>query len=537
MSNISKKILFGKEALNEIQTGMNTVANVGKVTIGPRGRNVMVDRGIMSPGISNDGLEAIRTIILKNRAQNMGADIIRDVVIKTNDKAKGSRTASIILTQSIFNNGIDYMENGVNAIAIKRGIEKGASAVIEKLKEKAIKVTSMHQVKAVATISSEMEDVGDAVSKVFDKVGVNGLVAVEESPSTQGITIETVEGMKIDKGWINPGMVTNFNKMEAEYDNIGVMILDKKMIQIRNFLPLQEKIVNAGMGEIFIVAEDIEGEALETFVANNFRGGFKTVAIKSPGFGVEKQQLLEDIAIATGAKIISDERGNPLETASIDSIGFAKKVVVGRNETILVSNPQQKEKINERILNLKEQLKDLKSNIDIKNMESRISKMSEGVGLIKVGAATESGMKYLKDKTTDAVNEARNAMEEGFVAGGGIELVKIASELNAPENSSEEDVMGYDIIKKSIMSPARQIIINAGKDDKKIIDYIIENKGEYPNIGYDAVSDNIVNDMIESGIIDSVKVMRIALQNAAEAAATALTVEAIVCDEIVEKDK
>lgn len=528
---IAKKILFGKEAREQLKIGIDTAADVAKITIGPRGRNVMVDRGIMSPSISNDGLDAIRTIILQDRIQNMGVDLVKDVAIKTNDKARGARTASIILIQSIFNSGISLMEKGVNVIALKKGIEKGAAAVIESLKNRAINVSSNEEVAAIATISSESTEIGKAVAETFEKVGVDGLVTVVESPVTLGITTDLAEGMKIDKGWIHPGMSTNFNKMEAEYNNIAVMIIDRKMIQIADFLPLQEKLASAGIGELFIVAEDMEGEALETLVANTFRGVFKTIAIKAPGFGVEKKEILNDICIATGARIISEETGNPLKTADLTSIGYAKKVVVSREDTILVSNPEQKDAISQRIEALKAQLPGLKSQTDIKNMESRISKMSEGVGVIKVGAATESGMKYMKAKVEDAVNEARNAMQEGFISGGGTEFLKIGVSLEAPEGSSEEDKIGYEIIKTAITAPFKQILINAGREDQETMDLIISSMGEKPNIGYDAITDTVVDDMIFSGIIDSVKVVRIALENAAEAAATALTTEVVIADE------
>jgi len=433
---IAKKILFGKNARDQIKVGIDTAADVAKVTIGPRGRNVMVDRGIMPPEITNDGLNAIRTIVLQDRVHNMGVDLVKDVAVKTNDKAKGARTASIILMQSIFNEGMDYMEQGYNAIAIKRAIEKGAASVIEKLKSRAILVSKQSEIEAVATISSESAEIGKVVAEVVNKVGVDGVVTVEESPITSGIVSDYTEGMKIDKGWIHPGFVNNFNKMEAEYENIPVILINRKMIQITDFLPLQEQLANNGMGEVLIIVEDMEGEALETLVANNLRGGFKTVVIKSPGFGVEKAEILKDIAIATGATIISEESGNPLKLAKLDSVGFAKRIVVGRNSTILVSGPTQKNVIEARITQLKEQLETLESKTDRANMESRIAKMSEGVGVIKVGAATESGIKYLKMKIDDAVNEAKNAMQEGFIAGGGTEFVKIAGVELTPKQES-----------------------------------------------------------------------------------------------------
>lgn len=529
---IAKKILFGKNAREQIKIGIDTAADVAKVTIGPRGRNVMVDRGIMPPEITNDGLNAIRTIVLQDRVRNMGVDLVKDVAIKTNDKAKGARTASIILMQSIFSEGMDYMEKGYNAIAIKRAIEKGAASVIEKLKSRAILVSKESEIEAVATISSESANIGKVVAEVVNKVGVDGVVTVEESPVTTGIVSDYTEGMKIDKGWIHPGFVNNFNKMEAEYENIPVILINRKMIQIGDFLPLQEQLANNGMGEVLIMVEDMEGEALETLVANNLRGGFRTVVIKTPGFGVEKAEILKDISIATGATVISEESGNPLKLAKLDSVGFAKKVVVGRNSTIIVSGPNQKAAIQERIIQLKGQLETLESKTDRTSMESRIAKMSEGVGVIKVGAATESGIKYLKMKIDDAVNEARNAMQEGFISGGGTELVKIASELEYPENATDEDKVGYDIIKKAIKAPFEQILKNAGNEDGNVIEIITTTKDK-PNIGYDAVTNKIVDDMIEYGIIDSVKVIRIALENASEAAATALTTESVVCDETV----
>jgi len=536
---INKEITFGEGALTRIQKGINTVAELAGVTLGPRGRNIIVDRGIMPPSISNDGLDGIRTVILKDRLQNMGADIVRDVAIKTNDKARGARTASIVLTQSIFNEGFSQIKKGVNVIAIKKGIEKGAAYVIEELKKRATKIETNDQLKAVATISSESEECGAIVAEAFDKVGKDGIVKAEESTLSSGITLEIVDGMKIERGWINPWMVNNPNKMEAEYDNVAVMIVDKKMIQIKDFLPIQEKMATSGIGELLIIAEDVDGEALETLVGNNMRGGFRVVAIKSPGFGVEKKEILKDIEILTGAKIISDETGNPMKTAELDSVGFAKKIVVSRNETVIIGNPNTKELVNNRIEELKTQLSELKSNIDIKNMESRIGKLSGGAGIIKIGALTEAGMKYLKMKIDDSIDEARNSLQEGFVKGGGSELFSIADSmsLESKEMTAEEKI-GFNIVMESIKMPLKKIMINAGENDIEAMEKELSLRlKEHKDSGYDAISGKIVDDMIEAGIIDSIKVIIIALQNAAEAAATALTIGASVSDEIKDKEE
>lgn len=534
---MAKQIIFGNEARKKIQKGLNTAANVAKTTIGPRGRNVIIGRGIMSPLISNDGLEAVKSVILSDQAENLGVEVIKDVAQKTNDKARGGRTASIILTQSIFNEGMNIIDDTINLTVLKNNIEKKSSSIIAKLKEMAIPVKTHEDIRNVATISSESSDIGNIIADAVKLIGTEGIMTVEESPVTNGTQIEITDGMKLDKGWISPYMVNNYDKMEAEYSDVAVIITDSRIKPIVEIQDILQAVGESGKRDVLIIAEDISGETLNTIILNKSKGGMNIVGIRAPGFGNSKKEILEDIATLTGASVISEEKGMTLQSSKIESVGFAKKIIVGSDSSQIIGDPRFKEKVQERIENLKKQKDGLKSKVDIRSMEERIQKLSGGAAVIKVGAATDTGMKYLKMKIEDAVNEAKAAAEEGIIPGGGSTLYNIAESM-VVDGMNAEEKLACEILRNAIQSPFLQIAENAGvnldtlKERIKAFD-LNGNK----NRGYDALKDVVVSDMVEYGIIDSVKVVRIALENASEAAATLLTTEVLIADEnIIKKD-
>lgn len=530
---MSKQILFNEEARKALKRGVDAVADAVKVTIGPKGRNVVLDKGYGAPVITNDGVSIAKDITLKNKFENMGAEIIKEVATKTNDAAGDGTTTSVVLTQALIHEGMKHTALGLGVMGVRAGIESATKDVVEALKGMSKAIKTKEEVRQVAHISAESEELGKIIADTIDQVGTDGVVTVEES-QTFGIESEVVEGMQFEKGYISAYMVTDTSRMEAEYKDVPILITDKKISAIKDVLPLLEKIAGTGKKDLVIIADDVDGEALSTFVINKLRGGFNVLAVKAPGFGDRKKEMLVDIATVTGATVVSDETGVRLETAELAHLGRASKVVSSKDNTVIVGGKGKKADITERINQIKAQKEVTKAKYDIEKLDERIAKLSGGVAVIRVGAATETEMKYLKLKIEDAVNATKAAIAEGIVIGGGSALVKASEKVRSvfaktAEKASAEFKVGYEIVLNACEMPLRQIAINGGKGDGSVVIESVKNaKG---NAGYDALADAMVDDMFQKGIIDPVKVTRTGLQNAASAAAIFLTTEVVITDE------
>jgi chaperonin GroEL len=531
---MSKQIIFGDKARTALKRGIDQVADAVKITIGPKGRNVILDKGYGTPTITNDGVSIAKEITLKDKVENMGAEMVKDVASKTNDIAGDGTTTAVILTQAIVNEGFKKTTLGVNAMGVRLGIEAAAGEVVKALRAMAKPIKDKQEIEQVATISSESVEFGRIIAEAIDKVGKDGVVTVEESQSF-GVESEVVEGMQFDKGYTSPYMITDGERMEAEYKDPLILITDKKISGIKEILPLLEKMAHAGRKELVIIAEDVDGEALATLVVNKLRGTFSTLAIKAPGYGDRRKEMLEDIAILTGGKVITETVGLTLEKAEVKMLGRARRIVATKDNTTIIGGAGKKAEVTARVLQIKAQIEQADSVYDKDKLKERLGKLSGGVAVIKVGASTEAEMKYKKLKIEDAVEATRAAIEEGIVSGGGTALVragsKVAAKVIKPTSNdiADEFQVGVKVLLKSLEAPLRQIAINAGKDDGEVIvDKIKNSKGEE---GYDASADKIVADMFAAGIIDPVKVTRTGLERAASAAAILLTTEVAVTDE------
>ncbi len=534
---MAKQILFSDDARKKLKSGIDQVANVVKVTIGPKGRNVVLDKGYGTPTITNDGVSIAKEITLKDKFENMGAEIIKEVATKTNDIAGDGTTTSVVLTQAIVSEGMKTINMGLSVMGVRGGIESATQDVVKALKDASKKINTKDEIRQVARISAESEEIGNIIADTIEKVGKDGVVTTEESP-TFGVESEVVEGMEFDKGYISAYMITNADRMEAEYKDVPVLVTDKKISAIKDILPVLEKIAQTGKREIVIIADDVDGEALTTFVINKLKGGFNVLAVKAPGYGDRKKDQLVDIATVLGATVISSEVGLELENADISHLGRATRVVSKKESTVIVGGKGKREDIAGRVRELKKQKDLTKSKFDIENIEKRIAKLTGGVAVIKVGAATETEMKYLKLKIEDAVNATKAAIEEGIVVGGGVALAKASQKVRENfaksleknnKNASAEFKTGYEIVLNACEMPLRQIAINAGRGDGSVVlEYVKNSKG---NGGYDASKDEMVSDMFVSGIIDPVKVTRTGLENASSASAILLTTEVAVTEE------
>ncbi len=528
---MSKKIIFNEDARKALKRGIDAVADVVKITIGPRGRNVVLDKGYGAPTITNDGVSIAKEISLKDKFENMGVEIIKEVATKTNEIAGDGTTTATVLTQAIINEGMKHTTMGVNAMGIKFGIESASHDVVKALKEISKPIKTDEEIRQVANISAESIELGNIIADTIKKVGKDGVVTVEES-QTIGLESEVTEGIEFDKGYISPYMVTNAERMEAEYNDPAILITDKKISSIKEILPLLEKLAQSGKKDLVIIAEDVDGEALTTFLVNKLRGNFNVLAIKAPGYGDRKRDLLQDIAVTVGAKVISEELGLKFENAEVDMLGKARKVISTKDNTVIVGGKGKKTDIDKRVTQLKKQKESINSKYDKEKIDERIAKLSLGVAVIRVGAATETEMKYLKLKIEDAVNATKAAIEEGIVVGGGVALIKASQKVQSTmklDNMSTEQKIGYQIVLKALEAPLKQIAMNAGKEDGSVIvDKVKNGKG---NAGYDAQKDEIVSDMIALGIVDPVKVTRLGVQNACSASAILLTTEAAVAEE------
>ena len=523
---MAKQIKYGAEARKALETGVNTLADTVKITLGPKGRNVVLGRKFGTPLITNDGVTIAKEIELEDACENLGAQIIRVVSTKTNDVAGDGTTTAAVLAQAIINEGSKNVAAGANPIILKKGIAKAVDVCVDELKNISKPITDKHAIAQVASISAGDESVGELISQAMEKVGNDGVITIEES-KTMKTELKVVEGMQFDRGYASAYMATDLDKMVAELDNPYILITDKKISSIQEILPVLEQIVKTGR-KLLIIAEDVEGEALATLVLNKLRGAFTCVAVKAPGFGDRRKAMLEDIAILTGGTVISQELGYELKDATLDMLGSAKQVKVDKDNTTIVEGAGNSEAIAQRVNQIKNQLAETTSEYDKEKLQERLAKLAGGVAVIEVGAATEVEMKERKLRIEDALNATRAAVEEGIVPGGGVALL---ATYNAVEKFVKtldgDEKTGAKIVLAALQAPIKQIAYNAGVDGSIIIYELLKNKN--PNRGYDALNNKFV-DMIDAGIIDPTKVTRSALQNAASVASTMLTTESIVVD-------
>ncbi len=521
-----KQILFSEAARGALKNGVDILANAVKVTLGPKGRNVVLDKGFGTPTITNDGVTIAKEIELKNKFENIGADIVKEVASKTNDVAGDGTTTATLLAQAIINEGLKNVTAGASPISLKRGIEKAVEEVVKFLKTKLAKqVTTKEEIAQVATVSSKDPEIGSQIAEIINKVGKDAVITVEQS-QTFGLTSEIVEGMQFDRGFISPYMINNAERMEAVYEDALILITDRKISAVADIVPLLEKVSHSGKRELVIIADEIEGDALATLVVNKLRGVFNTLAIKSPGFGDRKKELLEDIAVVTGGQVISEEKGLKLESVDLAMLGRVHKIVASKENTTIIGGKGKKSVLEARVNQLKTQLTKTTSEFDKEKLQERIAKLTGGVAVIKVGAATEVEQKEKQHRTEDAVQATKAAMEEGIVAGGGVALVRALAALKTVKADNADEKTGTEIIRRALEEPLRQIATNAGQEASVIMEEVKKGKDAF---GYNAET-NEYGDMIQFGIVDPVKVTRSALQNAASAAAMFLTTEAVITD-------
>ena len=525
---MAKKVLYNEEARKALLKGVDQLADAVKITLGPKGRNVVLDKKYGAPNIVNDGVSIAREIELKDPFENMGAQLVKEVATKTNDVAGDGTTTATLLAQSMIHEGMRNVAAGANPMVLKKGIEKAVDVLVGEIKKKAVSVDTTAKIAQVASVSSADSTIGNLIADAMEKVGNDGVITVEDS-KTMGTSLKVVEGMQFDRGYLSPYMVSDADKMECVMNDPYILITDKKIPVIQDIIQLLEKVVQAGK-ELLIIAEDVEGEALATLVVNRLRGTFKCAAVKAPGFGDRRKAMLEDIAVLTGGQVISEDMGRKLDSASIEDLGTAHQVRITKDNTTIVGGAGDKAAIASRVEQIREQLKVATSQFDKDKLQERLAKMSGGVAVIEVGAATEVEMKDKRLRIEDALNATRAAVEEGIVAGGGTTFVDIQKELDGIK--AEGDVKtGINIVRHAVEAPIRQIASNAGMEGAIVAEKV---KAAKVGIGYNAAEDKY-EDMIAAGIVDPAKVTRSALQNAASIAALVLTTEAIVGDEPEDK--
>jgi len=521
---MAKNIMFGEEARWGMQAGVDKLAKTVKVTLGPKGINVVLDKKFGSPLITNDGVTIAREIELEDAYENMGAQLVKEVATRTNDVAGDGTTTATLLAQAIIREGLKNVTAGANPMLIRQGIKIAVDKSVEELNKISKPVNGKEDIARVAAISAGEEEIGRLIADAMEKVGTEGVITVEES-NTMGTELDVVEGMQFDRGYVSPYMVTDTEKMEAVLDDPYILITDKKISNIQEILPVLEQIVQQGK-KFLIISEDIEGEALATLLVNKLRGTFTCVAVKAPGFGDRRKEMLQDIAILTGGEVISEELGRDLKEATVEMLGRAESVKISRENTVIVNGKGNKIEIHDRVNMIRRQVEDTTSEFDKEKLQERLAKLAGGVAVIKVGAATETELKERKLRIEDALAATKAAVEEGIVPGGGTALLSIVPELEGLTSEDADIRVGIEIIKKSLEEPIRQIAYNAGLEGSIIIDKI---KNSEKGIGFDALKEEYVN-MIKAGIVDPTKVTRSALQNAASVAATFLTTEAAVVD-------
>ncbi|RJO62333.1 chaperonin GroEL [candidate division WS5 bacterium] len=527
---MAKEIKFSEDARASLKEGVDKLANTVKTTLGPKGRNVVLDKKYGAPTITNDGVTIAKEIDLEDIYENMGAQLVKEVASKTNDVAGDGTTTATVLAQAIVTEGLKNVTAGANPMEIKKGIEKASEHVVSEIEKTSKKISGKEEIAQVASISAADEEIGVLIADVMNKVGKDGVITVEEG-QTLGLEQEVVEGMQFDNGYIAPYMVTDAERMEAVYEHPSILLTDKKISSINEIVPLLEKMAQAGKKDLVIIADDIEGEALATLVVNKIRGVFNTLAVKAPGFGDRKKEMLEDISILTGAKLISEEIGLKLEDADMDVLGSARKVISDKDNTTIIEGSGSKGDIKARVEQIRSWISKATTDWDKEKLQERLAKLSGGVAVLKVGAATEVELKEKKHRIEDALAATRAAVEEGIVPGGGVALVDIAPGLSSLKGTKDEET-GIKILQRALEEPLRQIAMNAGKEGSVVVDEVQKRE---KGVGYDAAKDDY-KDMIKAGIVDPAKVTRSALQNAASISALFLTTEAVVA-ELPEKEQ
>jgi len=522
---MSKEIAYNTEARNSLKKGVDQLANAVKVTLGPKGRNVVIERKFGSPLVTKDGVSVAKEIELENALENVGAQMVKEVASKTSDVAGDGTTTATVLAQSIIAEGLKNVTAGANPMGIKKGIDIAKDSIVKSISKLSKEIPDSKQIAQVATISAnDDKEIGSKIAEAMDKVGKDGVITVEESKTAETY-LEFVEGMQFDRGYLSPYFVTNSDSMEAELDDPFILVHDKKISNMKDLLPILEKVVQAGR-PILIIAEDIEGEALATLVVNKLRGTFKVLAVKAPGFGDRRKAMLEDIAILTGATVISEEQGYKLENATLEYLGSCKKVVSDKDNTTIVDGIGKKESITARVNEIKVQIDKTSSDYDREKLQERLAKLSGGVAVLNVGAATEVEMKEKKARVDDALHATRAAVEEGIVPGGGVALLRASLDLKSLKSENSEEQVGIDIMKRALEGPIRQICSNAGVEPSIVVQKVLEGKNDF---GYDARNDEYVN-MFKAGIIDPAKVARVAVENAASISGLLLTTEAAITE-------
>ena len=524
---MAKEILFNEEARRALGRGVDQLANAVKVTLGPKGRNVVLDKKFGSPTITNDGVTIARDIELPDPFENMGAQLVKEVATKTNDVAGDGTTTATVLAQAMIQEGMRNVAAGANPMILKKGIETAVKTLVEEIKKRSIKVSGKSEIAQVASVSATDEEIGGLIAEAMEKVGNDGVITVEESKGLQ-TALNVVEGMQFDRGYISPYMVTDPDRMEAVMDNPYILITDRKISAIADMLPTLEKVVKVGK-ELLIIAEDVEGEALATLVVNRLRGTFKAVAVKAPGFGDRRKAMLEDIAILTGGTVITEDMGRKLDSVELTDLGTARQVRITKDETTIIDGVGDKDVIAKRVSQIRAQVEETTSEFDREKLQERLAKLSGGVAVIEVGAATEVEMKDKKLRIEDALNATRAAVEEGIVAGGGTTFIDIIPALNTLEATGDVQT-GINLVKRAVEEPLRQIAYNAGLEGSVVVEKV---KNTEAGIGFNALTEEYI-DMVKAGIVDPAKVTRSALQNAASIASLVLTTETIVADKVEE---
>lgn len=528
---MAKQLLFSDEARRKILSGVEQLAKAVKVTLGPKGRNVVIDKKFGSPTITKDGVTVAKEVELEDSFENMGAQMVKEVAEKTSDIAGDGTTTATVLAESIYREGLKNVTAGINPMALKRGIEKAVEIVCDDLKKLSTTIKDKKEVAQVATIAANGDEkIGTDIAEAMEKVGKDGVITVEEAKST-ATTLDVVEGMQFDQGYLSPYFVTDTERMEAILEEPFILIYEKKISSIKDLLPLLEKVARAGR-PLMIIAEDVDGEALTTLVVNKIRGTLNCCAVKAPGYGDRRRAMLEDIAILTGGKAITEDLGIKLESLDVADLGRAKRVKLDKDDTTIIEGAGKTQAINGRIAQIRKQIEESDSDYDKEKLQERLAKLAGGVAVINVGAATETEMKEKKARVEDALHATRAAVQEGIVPGGGVALLRCIASLENVKSLEDDEKVGVNIIRRALEEPLRQLTANAGVDGSVIVQKV---KGEKKNVGYDVASDKYV-DMLEAGIIDPTKVTRSALQNAASIASLLLTTEALVTD-IPEKDK
>jgi chaperonin GroEL len=528
---MAKLIIFNSEARDSIKKGIDIMANAVKVTLGPKGRNVVIGKKFGAPSITKDGISVAKEIELKDPIANIGAQLIKEVASKTADVAGDGTTTATVLAQAIFAAGIKNVAAGANPMDLKRGIDKAVEAVVARLQQDSRQINSSKEIEQVATISANNDHkIGKMIADAMDKVGKDGVITVEEAKGTE-TEVKVVEGMEFDRGYLSPYFVTNTEKMEAELESAYILICDKKISAMKELLPILESVSQTGR-HLLIIAEDIEGEALATLVVNKIRGALKVAAVKAPGFGDRRKAMLEDLAVLTGGTVISEERGYKLENATIDYLGSAEKINIDKDNTIIINGNGSKEDIQARVKQIKGQIENSTSDYDKEKLQERLAKLSGGVAILYIGAATEVEMKEKKDRVDDAFHATRAAVQEGVVAGGGVALIRAMDALDNIQVDNEDQATGVNIIRTALEAPLKTIVSNAGGEGSVIVQKILEGKGDF---GYNARTNQFEN-LFASGVIDPTKVTRLALENAASIASLLLTTECVIVDE-KEEDK